>query len=101
MEHRTEYDLKAIGRNLKHLRESVMDVLVGPEAWLVDISPLSGALVPSALQCGRSRHEALLDNIPKVDNSLRNIAVHPYDHLIWPVVWSPTVCAVYLKDCHF
>ena len=37
----------------------------------------------------------------KVDNSLRNIAVHPYDHLIWPVVWSPTVCAVYLKDCHF
>ena len=86
---------------LKHLHEGVMDVLVGPDARLVDISPLPGTLVPSAFQCSRRRLEALLDDVPKVDNSLRNVAVHPYDHLVRPVVRSPTVGAVYLKNRHF
>jgi hypothetical protein len=50
------------------------------------------------LHCRIGRHEAALDDVPKVNHPLLDVALNPQHDLVWSVVWPPLMCFIDFQD---
>ena len=85
-------------RPLQGLYQSMVDVLVGPQLRLIDVSPLARALVPPPLLSRRCRLKAAHDDRAQCLDAARAVRFYPLHGLVRPVPRPPAVCGVHLVN---